>query len=133
MRHLGYIFILLLILASCKTKHNTVTEYVYVNHTDTVHDVSIRIDSIVTKDSIVTLIKGDTVQIEKWHTAYRERVRVDTVERIITRTEDRTKTETVIQEVNRLYWWQKVLIRAGGIALICGIVIIIWKFKNRLR
>lgn len=115
MKHIGYILMILLILASCKTTRQTQTEYIYIHDVDTVSSIRLRVDSIVTKDSIVTFIKGDTVQIEKWHSTVKERLRVDTVEKIITRIEYRTHTETVTVEVNRLRWWQRALMWCGVI------------------
>ena len=122
MKHLGFFFFLLIVLASCRTTRETQTEYVYVNSTDTIHEVKLRIDSIVIHDSVMTLVKGDSVLTERWHTAYRDRLRVDTVEKIRTETVYQTLTETKIQEVNKLYWWQKTLMWIGEtfIVLILG-------------
>lgn len=112
-------------LASCKTQRQVHTEYVYIDRTDTLTQFKWRIDSINVHDSIITLIKGDTIQIEKWHTAYRERLRVDTVERLHTETIYQTNIETKIEEVNRLLWWQKTLMWIGGIGLTLAIVAIL--------
>lgn len=122
----GVAFVALLFgLTSCKTQRQVQTEYVYIYQTDTLSQVKWRVDSINIHDSIVTLIKGDTVQIEKWHTAYRDRLRVDTVEKIRTETVYQTRTDIQIQEVNRLYWWQKTLMWIGGIGLGLTIILIL--------
>ena len=131
MRHIGFFLIVtLLVLSGCKTQRQIQTEYVYINKTDTLTQFKWRVDSINVHDSIVTLIKGDTVQIEKWHTAYKERLRVDTVEKVRTETIYQTRTETKVQEVNRLYWWQKALIWIGGICLVFGIILGIKRVKR---
>lgn len=122
----GVVFVTLMFgLGSCKTQRQVRTEYVYIHKTDTLNQIKWRIDSINVHDSIVTLIKGDSVIIDRWHTAYRDRLRVDTVEKIRTETIYQTRTETQIQEVNKLYWWQKTLMWIGGIGAIGIIVLII--------
>lgn len=110
---LSVAFLVLCGVYSCKTQKQTLTEYVYVNTTDTLTQIKYRIDSINIHDSIVTLIKGDTVQIERWHTAYKDRLRVDTVEKVRKEIVYQTKTEITTQYENRLYWWQKTLMWLG--------------------
>lgn len=39
--------------------------------------------------------------------------------------------ETVVQEVNRLHWWQEVLCWAGGIALVGGCIAIALRWHRR--
>lgn len=80
-------------------------------------------DSIFVRDSIDRFIYGDTVFINKTHTKVIERCRIDTVTRcdsipVVTEVE-------VVKEVNVLYWWQKLLIGMGIVA----IAIIILKLK----
>ena len=113
MKNLAVIF-LLLVLCSCRTVKQTDT--LYIERTDTIERMRLRVDSIHVKDSVVTFLKGDTIFKEKWHTAYRDRLRVDTVERIKTDTVYQTRTETELKEVNRLYWWQKALMWIGAVA-----------------
>ena len=134
MRYL-FISMILLLFASCRTIRTTQTEYVYVDRTDTLTQYKYRVDSIAVHDSIVTFIKGDTVQIEKWHTAYRDRLRVDTVEKVRTETIYQTKiqTQTQIQEVNKLYWWQKTLMWIGIATILLSILLILgYKFRQHL-
>lgn len=68
--------------------------------------------------------------IERWHTAYKERLRIDTVERVKTEIQIQTQTESLTKEVNRLHWWQTALCWTGGIAL--GLVLLwtIIKFNH---
>ena len=120
----------MLCLLSCKTQKEVQTEYVYIHQTDTLSQVKWRVDSINVHDSIVTFIKGDTVQIEKWHTQYRDRLRVDTVEKVKTETIYQTRTEIQIQEVNRLRWWQKTLMWIGAFSGILALGIGIFKVRR---
>lgn len=93
-------------------------------------------DSIYVHDSIVTLIKGDTVYIsnnkETNHLVNKTNtiVKTDTIKVPVEITKTVTKTEIQIKEVNRLYWWQKGLIYLGLIVLISGIVFLIIKIKK---
>lgn len=125
MKHLVWAVLLMMVLCCCKTQKQIQTEYVYIHQTDTLIQFKWRVDSINVHDSIVTLIKGDTVITDRWHTTYRDRLRVDTVEKVRTETIYQTKTETQIQEVNRLYWWQSTLMWIGGIGLVLAIILLL--------
>lgn len=49
---------------------------------------------------------------------------------------ERTKTVTITEtvEVNVLHWWQEVLIRVGGVALVVGIFWLVFRlFKSKLN
>jgi hypothetical protein len=70
------------------------------------------------RDSVYHYVQGDTVRIERWHHVANvsnmivaDTIR-DTIPRIV------TVKETVVQEVNRLHWWQKALMTAGIIGII---------------
>lgn len=115
---------LAVVLCSCKTKYITQTEYkeVPVVMHDTVAKNIWRIDTTIVKDSVYFAIKGDTVFKERYNTKWRIKVAHDTISKVVTipvevvRT--RTKTKTVVKEVNRIYLWQKVLMLIGGASLI---------------
>lgn len=115
---------LAVVLCSCKTKYITETEYkeVPVVMRDTVAKNIWRIDTTIVKDSVYFAVKGDTVFKERYNTKWRIKVAHDTISKVVTipvevvRT--RTKTKTVVKEVNRIYLWQKVLMLIGGASLI---------------
>lgn len=127
MRNILWVVLLFFVACACRPTRQIQTEYVYVHQTDTLTQYKWRVDSINVHDSIVTLIKGDTVITDRWHTLYKDRLRVDTIEKIRTETiyQTKVKIETQIQEVNRLYWWQKTLMWIGGIGLVLTIVLIL--------
>lgn len=116
--------VLAVVLCGCKTKYITETEYkeVPVVMHDTVAKNIWRIDTTIVKDSVYFAIKGDTVFKERYNTKWRIKVAHDTISKVVTipvevvRT--RTKTKTVVKEVNRIYLWQKVLMLIGGASLI---------------
>ena len=116
--------VLSVVLCSCKTKYITQTEYkeVPVVMHDTIAKNIWRIDTTIVKDSVYFAVKGDTVFKERYNTKWRIKVAHDTISKVVTipvevvRT--RTKTKTVVKEVNRIYLWQKVLMLIGGASLI---------------
>lgn len=141
MRHLLWIVLLFFVFCACRTQRQVQTEYVYVERSDSLRHLSSRIDSLLResvkrdsiheKDSVVVVIKGDTVMIDRWHTVYKERSNSDTQKEkeIVhdtiyqTHTEyiDRDIEKEVIKEVNKLYWWQKALMWIGGIGFLLTI------------
>ena len=93
-------------------------------------------DSIYVHDSIFTLIKGDTVYIYKNKETNRlvnktdTIIKTDTIKVPVEITKTVTKAETHIKEVNKLYWWQKILMSIGGIVFILIIIYIVLKMKK---
>ena len=125
------VLILCLFLCGCTT-----TKYVEVEkvRTDTTYITQHQRDSIWMHDSILVREKGDTVWFEKWHTKYIEKQIRDT---LYSATHD---TIPVICEVEKevaakLSSWQKLLIKAGHLALaalIACIIYIIIKIKDKI-
>ena len=93
-------------------------------------------DSIYVHDSVFTLIKGDTVYIsnnkETNHLVNKTNtiVKTDTIKVPVEITKTVTKTETSVKEVNKLHWWQKILMSIGGIVFILIIICIVLKIKK---
>ena len=116
--------VLALVLCSCKTKYITQTEYkeVPVVLHDTVAKNIWRIDTTIVKDSVYFAVKGDTVFKERYNTKWRIKVAHDTISKVVTIPVEvvraRTKTKTVVKEVNRIYLWQKVLVLIGCASMI---------------
>lgn len=88
---------LLAALCSCRTCRESVSmnSIERIEGADSLLRVRWRIDSVHITDSVVTVIRGDTVTTDRWHTEYRDRLRVDTIERVKWRTICRTRTKTV--------------------------------------
>ena len=137
---------LAVVLCSCKTKYITETEYkevpVVMHDTvqshDTLKTIALRIDTTIVKDSVYFAIKGDTIFKERYSTKWRIKMVHDTIftasdKRAHEENQVETKHNTDksdIKEVNRLYWWQKVLMIIGGASLIY-LFIQIYKFGKR--
>lgn len=138
---------LAVVLCGCKTKYITETEYkevpVVMHDTVQSHDtlkiIAWRIDTTIVKDSVYFAIKGDTIFKERYSTKWRIKMVHDT---IFTASDKRAHEENPVEtkhqtdksdikEVNRIYWWQKVLMLIGGASLVYLFVQLgkLWKYK----
>ena len=130
-------------LVGCKPHKEVVTEYVehpvvvtQEHHTESVR-VDIVRDTIQQRDSIYHYIKGDTTIIERWHyyTNNNQAIRVDTLVKVdsvqVPVEVVRVKEVTKVEEVNRLKWWQRLLMGIGGLALIAVGIMTAYKMGKR--
>ena len=126
--------VLALVCFSCKTKYITETEYkeVPVVMHDTAAKNIWRIDTTIVKDSVYFAIKGDTIYKERYNTLWKIKVAHDTINKVVEKPVEvlRTSIKTETKEVNRLYWWQKVLMIIGGASLMY-LFVQIYKFEIR--
>lgn len=123
------------LLTGCRTRYITQEIPVVLHDRDSI--VSVQHihthDTLMMRDSVFTIVKGDTIRIERWHTlqAVNHIARIDTLwrERIVEQPVQVTTTE--VREVNRLHWWQKALMWCGAFALgACG-GLLYWKFRRK--
>ena len=127
---------LAVVLCGCRTKYITETEYkeVPVVMHDTIAKNIWRMDTTIVKDSVYFAIKGDTIYKERYKNKWRIQVVRDTINKVVKIPVEvvitRTKTKTVVKEVNRIYWWQKVLMIIGGASLMY-LFVQIYKFGKR--
>ena len=125
---------LAVVLCGCKTKYITETEYkeVPVVMHDTVAKNIWRIDTTIVKDSVYLAVKGDTIYKERYNTKWRIKMAHDTINKVVEKPVEvlRTSIKTETKEVNRIYWWQKVLILLGCASLI-ELIVQIYKFGKR--
>lgn len=106
------------LLGGCSPRVVEVERPVIVEQTHTQTHTDIVRDTLIWRDSVYHYVQGDTVRIERWHhlanvskMIVADTIR-DTIPRIV------TVKETVVQEVNRLHWWQEALMTAGIIGII---------------
>ena len=121
---------LLVLWALCSC---TKTEYITVEkvRTDTTYIAHIVTDSVYQHDSIYIHEKGDTVWYERWHTQYRDRLRIDTVYQA--KVDTIAKPYPVIKEVEKkLTKTQKGLMWTGGMSLLALFVFGVYKVKRFL-
>ena len=118
--------VLALVCFSCRTKYITETEYkeVPVVMHDTIAKNTWRIDTTIVKDSVYFAIKGDTIYKERYNTLWKIKVAHDTINKVVEKPVEvlRTSIKTETKEVNRLYWWQNVLMLIGCASLIYLVV-----------
>ena len=126
--------VLALVCFSCKTRYITETEYKeapVIMH-DTIAKNIWRIDTTIVKDSVYFAVKGDTIFKERYNTKWRIKVAHDTINKVVDKPVEvvRNSVKTETKEVNRTYWWQKVLILLGCASLI-DLIVQIYKFWKR--
>ena len=115
------ILLLLLLCCSC-TKRVYETQYVeqpvYLH--DTLRSTIYSHDTTIVKDSVYLSIKGDTIVRERYNTIERIKVAHDTIMRFVEKPVEVVSTKQVCKqvEVNRIYWWQKLLMVIGGIGVV---------------
>ena len=126
--------VLALVCCSCRTKYITQTEYkeVPVVLHDTIAKNVWRIDTTIVKDSVYFAVKGDTIFKERYNTKWRIKVAHDTINKVVEKPVEvfRNSVKTETKEVNRIYWWQKVLMIIGGASLMY-LFVQIYKFEIR--
>lgn len=120
-----------LLMCSCKS-----VEYVPViqheTHHDSIYFTKVQKDSVWLHDSILVKDKGDTVLIEKWHTKYIEKLRIDTT--YIAKVDSIPVPYEVTKYVEKkLSKTQKVLMMIGIITLMAVIVALAFGLKKILR
>lgn len=116
------------LFGSCKS-----VEYVTVEKVkhDTTYISKWQRDSIYIHDSTFIKEKGDSILVERWHTAYRDRWRHDTIVRIMI--DSIPKPYPVIKMVEReLTKTEKGLMFIGGLAVMAVIVWLAVKVKRWL-
>lgn len=122
------LLLLLLLCCSC-TKRVYETQYieqpVYLH--DTLRSTIYSHDTTIVKDSVYFSIKGDTIVRERYNTIERIKVAHDTIMRLVEKPVEVVREKNVEKqvEVNRIYWWQKVLMWMGCIGVV-GLVIFIY-------
>lgn len=105
------------------------TEYVYRLDKDS----TAKLDSIYVRDSIFVKEKGDTIFQYKERTKYK----IEYKDKIVNKTDTVLKVDSIEKpiiikeevEVNKLHWWQKVLMYSG-LALLIGIIV---KLYNKIK
>ena len=115
------------LLTGCKTRERIV-EHV---RTDTLVQLRHHRDSIYVHDSTYVRERGDTLYIERWHTAWRDRVRTDTVR--VSHTDSVPVPYPVTEYVERKRSAVECgLLITGIVALLGGIVWTAWRLKRYL-
>ena len=119
----------LILCISCKTSTKIVEVPVEVTKKEYIYNT--KIDSVYIRDSIDRWQKGDTLLITKYLTKYKYISKVDTVLKVDTIPKVVSTTIEKKVEVNHIYWYQKLLMWFGVIAM--GIILIYLFYKIKLK
>lgn len=120
------VFVLAVIICGIVTVCCSCTRKVYVpvekavTHTDTLYQAKLRVDSVIFRDSVAVIQKGDTVFMTKWRDRFRYSERIDTVYQVATDSVDRPVPYPVER---KLTGWEQTKMNVGGFA-IAGCVIL---------
>ena len=87
---------------------------------DTLRSTIYSHDTTIVKDSVFFAINGDTIFRERYNTIERIKVAHDTIMRFVEKPVEVVREKNVCKqvEVNRIYWWQKLLMVIGGIGVV---------------
>ena len=128
---LAAVAVLALLMCSCKS-----IEYVQVIekevHHDSIYFTQLQRDSIWLHDSIRVEAKNDTIKIEKWHTKYIEKLRVDTT--YIAKTDTvPVPYEVKVEVPAKISKMQKGLMMIGLLSIMAAIVALAFWLKKLFR
>lgn len=121
-------------LCGCSRQIYVPVESVSVR-TDTVYSAKVRVDSVIFRDSVAVIQRGDTVFLTKYRDRYRVKEHTDTVYQSLF---DSAKVEIPVSVERKLTRWERVKMDAGGIAIGVGvallmtvIALVIWLIRER--
>ena len=124
----------LMLSGGCARKVYVPTEHI-VYSTDTVYEAVLRVDSVIQRDSVAVVQKGDTVLITRYRDRYRVKERTDTVYKAKT---DSVRVREPYPVERELTKWEQTKMDFGGISL-CGLIavgvaaVIVWIVKRKRR
>ena len=124
----------LLLLGGCTRKVYVPTEHI-VYSTDTVYEAALRVDSVIQRDSVAVVQKGDTVLITRYRDRYRVKERTDTVYKAKT---DSVRVREPYPVERELTKWEQTKMDFGGMFLV-GLIavwvaaVIVWIVKRKRR
>ena len=123
---------MLLMLSSCSPK--TVYVPTVTIRTDTLYRTSLRVDSVIFRDSVAVIRRGDTVYLTKYRDRFRYRERIDTLYQSVT---DSVEVRVPYPVERKLTRWERTKMKLGGWAfgaLIVAVVAVVWLiFKKRKK
>ena len=124
----------LMLSGGCTRKVYVPTEHI-VYSTDTVYEAVLRVDSVIQRDSVAVVQKGDTVLITRYRDRYRVKERTDTVYKAKT---DSVRVREPYPVERELTKWEQTKMDFGGMFLggliAVGVAaVIVWIVKRKRR
>lgn len=128
------VMVALLLSGGCTRKVYVPTEHT-VYKTDTVYEDVLRVDSVIQRDSVAVVQKGDTVLITRYRDRYRIKERTDTVYKAKTDSVMVREPYPVERELTK---WEQTKMDFGGIFLggLCAVAVLavaVWIIKRKRR
>ena len=129
---LAALAMMLMMLSACSPK----TVYVPTEaiRTDTLYRTDLRVDSVIFRDSVAVIQRGDTVYLTKYRDRFRYRERIDTLYQSVT---DSVEVRVPHPVEQKLSSWERTKMELGGWAfgaLIVAVVAVVWLiFKRRQK
>ena len=124
----------LMLSGGCTRKVYVPTEHI-VYSTDTVYEAVLRVDSVIQRESVAVVQKGDTVLITRYRDRYRVKERTDTVYKAKTGSVRVREPYPVERELTK---WEQTKMDFGGMFLggliAVGVAaVIVWIVKRKRR
>lgn len=122
--------LVLLTLCSCSREIYVPVETV-THHTDTLRITALRVDSVIQRDSVAVIQRGDTVYVTKYRDRFRYRDRTDTLYKAVV---DTARISVPYPVEKPLTKWQQTKQDVGGMAIgalalvLC--IAVIWLVKR---
>ncbi len=101
------------LLSGCTRQVYVPVETVAVR-TDTVYAARAAVDSVLLRDSVAVIQRGDTVYVSRWRERWRVRERTDTVYRSVA---DSVRVEIPYPVERPLSRWERAKMDMGGVAI----------------
>ena len=98
--------------------------------TDSIAVERVRIDSIIMRDSVSVIDRGDTVRIERWRTRYIARRDTIAVERVRI---DSIAVPYRVEVERPLTLWQRIKLSLGGwaiLAVLTAAAVVVWRHRR---
>lgn len=129
-----FVLTVLLFMGGCAKKVYVPVETV-TSRTDTVYSAKLRVDSVIFRDSVAVIQKGDTVLITKYRDRYIVKERTDTVYQAVT---DSVKVPVPYPVERPLSKWERTKMDFGGMFLggmVAAVIaaVVIWIVKRKRR
>lgn len=124
----------LMLSGGCTRKVYVPTEHI-VYSADTVYEAVLRVDSVIQRDSVAVVQKGDTVLITRYRDRYRVKERTDTVYKAKT---DSVRVREPYPVERELTKWEQTKMDFGGMAIggLCAVAVLavaVWIIKRKRR
>lgn len=111
----------MIVVLACMSCRTTSVEYVPVEKVKTEFRDVFHRDSVFIRDSVIVMVKGDTVFRDRWRVEYRDRLRRDTIVRA-----DSIPLPYPVER--KLSKWEQTKVHYGGYALGCTFAVILIVF-----